>query len=241
MPGRVASRPKWNPAPPKRVYCSSDAMAEELLEWVGMRMSAAWAEPARRPAAATDEVDDGDRALVRAMARGETAALERLYARHGPGLLAFLVGRLRDRPLAEEVLQDVMLAAWRAAAGFRGESGVRTWLLVIARNRAINARRRARVATVDLDTGLAVEARKVARERRLDERLDLREALATLPEDQRLTLELVFFHGLAVAEAAEVLDVAPGTVKSRLHRARRALRDLLDTPDDSRGDADARV
>lgn len=181
--------------------------------------------------------DDDDRNLVQAMARGETRALETLYARQGPGVMAYLLGRLDDRRLAEEVLQDVMLAAWRAASGFRAESRVRTWLLAIAHNRAINARRRALVPTVDLDAGLAEASRRGAGERRLEERLDLRSALRDLPEDQRITLELVFFHGLSVAEAAEVLTVAPGTVKSRLHRARGTLRQVLDP--DARGEGGA--
>lgn len=180
--------------------------------------------------------DDEDRNLVQAMARGETRALEGLYARQGPGIMAYLLGRLDDRRLAEEILQDVMLAAWRSAEGFRGQSRVRTWLLAIAHNRAINARRRAELPTVDLEAGPTPVARGAGRDR-LDARLDLRAALRELPEDQRSTLELVFYHGLSVAEAAEVLTVAPGTVKSRLHRARRALRQALDP--DARGDGGA--
>jgi RNA polymerase sigma-70 factor (ECF subfamily) len=85
---------------------------------------------------------DPDLCLVRAMAEGDTHALDQLYARHGPGLLVFLVGQLGDRQVAEEVLQDVMLVAWQGAAAFRGDSRVHTWLLVIARHRAINLLRR---------------------------------------------------------------------------------------------------
>jgi DNA-directed RNA polymerase specialized sigma24 family protein len=70
------------------------------------------------------------------MAGGETAALDQLYLRHGPPLLAYLQGQLPTRQLAEEVLQDVMLAAWQGAGNFRGEGSVRSWLLAISRNRA---------------------------------------------------------------------------------------------------------
>lgn len=180
-------------------------------------------------------------ALVRAMARGDDTALGRLYALHGGGVLAYLRGRVEDGRLAEELLQDVMLAAWRGAAAFRGDARVRTWLLAIAHNRCINARRRRRVATVELaprqvdpaggGDGLAERA---------TERLDLRRAVAELPEDQRAALELVFYHGLALAEAAQVLGVAEGTIKSRLHRARGALRDRLDAPTADAARRDAR-
>jgi RNA polymerase sigma-70 factor, ECF subfamily len=77
------------------------------------------------------ETPDPDLRLVHAMAAGDTQALETLYARHGRSILAYLIGQLNDRQLAEEILQDVMLAAWRGAESFRGESKVRkphSWL-----------------------------------------------------------------------------------------------------------------
>jgi hypothetical protein len=97
---------------------------------------------------------DPDLMLIRAMAAGNTHALDSLYARYGPPVLSFLVARLGDRQLAEEILQDVMLAAWNSAATFRGESRVYTWLLVIARNRAMNAQRRHTPVSVPLDEEL---------------------------------------------------------------------------------------
>jgi RNA polymerase sigma-70 factor (ECF subfamily) len=165
--------------------------------------------------------------LIRAMGDGDVGALDALYARYGSGILSFLVARLNDRQLAEEVLQDVMLAAWRSADRFRGESSVRTWLLTIARNRAINARRRYTPQMVaiddvyDLDTDETGPQEKVEKRGRRDA---LRAALDTLPDMQREILVLVFYHGLSEREIAQVLDVAPGTVKSRLHRAKEMLR-----------------
>ena len=69
------------------------------------------------------------------MAGGEPAAVRELYARHGPALCSYLWSRLGSRRSAEEVVQDVMLAAWKAAPDFRGESTVRTWLFAIAHRR----------------------------------------------------------------------------------------------------------
>ena len=167
--------------------------------------------------------DDGDpdAALVAAMARGESAALDALYQRHGPALLAYLVGQLGERQRAEEILQDVMLAAWQGASRFRGESQVRTWLLAIARHHALNARRGRALPTGPLPPDLA----SVPLPDDLGEAL--RAALNDLPGEQREALELVFFHGLSGAEAARVQRVAVGTIKSRLHRAKALLRAVL--------------
>ena len=169
-----------------------------------------------------------DRQLVSAIARGDSRALETLYERHGPALLAYLIGQVSDQRLAEEVLQDVMLAVWQGAARFRGDSSVRTWLLAIARRRAITARQQRAPAHAPLDDDIAADADPPGA--RLDAQADqaaLRAALAALPPDHRETLELVFYHNLSGPEAAAVLGIAPGTVKSRLHRAKSLLHKLL--------------
>ncbi|MBN2305759.1 MAG: sigma-70 family RNA polymerase sigma factor [Anaerolineae bacterium] len=172
-----------------------------------------------------------DRQLVTAIGRGDMRALDALYTRHGARLLAYVIGQVGDRGLAEEVLQDVMLAVWRGAAHFRGDSRVTTWLLAITRRRAISARQRrgpdhvwlADMAdTVPADTSGPPEVAE-----RHDDQHAVRAALAQLPPDQRETLELVFYHGLTGPEVAEVLGIAPGTVKSRLHRAKTLLHRLL--------------
>jgi DNA-directed RNA polymerase specialized sigma24 family protein len=149
----------------------------------------------------TPAIDTSDAGLLRQMADGNPAALDVLYARYGSGIFGFLMARLGDRALAEEVLQDVMLAAWRSAAGFRGESRVLTWLLTIARNRAINATRRRRPILVPFHDAL--------------------------PASQCEVLTLVFYHQLTAPEVAAVLGIAVGTVKSRLHRAKHNLRRVL--------------
>jgi RNA polymerase sigma-70 factor (ECF subfamily) len=136
--------------------------------------------------------------------------------------------RLGERGLAEEVLQDVMLAVWRSAGQFRGESKVLTWLLTIARNRAINTRRKQTPILVTLhealDTGDTGPLEHVMRQ---NEQRVVRDALFRLPEPQREILVLAFYHQLAEAEIAAVLGIATGTVKSRLHRAKAMLRRVL--------------
>jgi RNA polymerase sigma-70 factor, ECF subfamily len=167
--------------------------------------------------------DDFDHHLVRAIASGDMQAMDTLYERHGLGVLNYLVGQLGDREHAEEVLQDVMLAVWKGAANFRGDSQVRTWLLGIARYRALNARQRRSPPHLPLADDIHHEENPLD----MSERETVQKGLRQLPADQRETLELIFYHGLSGTEAAAVLGVSPGTVKSRLHRAKAVLRELL--------------
>jgi RNA polymerase sigma-70 factor (ECF subfamily) len=175
-------------------------------------------------------IHDPDLQLIHAMAAGDRGALDELYARHGGGILSFLYARLGDRGLAEEVLQDVMLAAWRNASQFRGESRVRTWLLVIARNRALNALRGPRVALTSLDDVYEIQSPDTEPIERLQRNVNqttVREAIRGLPAQQREVLVLVFYHQLSGPEVAQVLGITLGTVKSRLHRAKEALKRSL--------------
>ncbi|MEQ8677404.1 MAG: sigma-70 family RNA polymerase sigma factor [Aggregatilineales bacterium] len=182
----------------------------------------------------TDSVEfydeDPDYALIESMARGDARALDELYARHGGGILGYLTNFLRDRQLAEEVLQDVMLAAWNSAAKFRGDSKVRTWLLVIARNRAINTQRKKLPNFVPLEEDLnaySTDTGPLEKVVRRSEHMMLKDAIQTLPPAHREILELVFFHQLTGPEIADVLGITVGTVKSRLHRAKETLRRIM--------------
>lgn len=172
----------------------------------------------------TESGEDQDRALIAAVARGDSDALERLYTRHGLALLNLLLGYLHDRQWAEDVLQTVMLAVWQGAAAFRGESQVRTWLFAIARRQALKALRQ------HTDTHQLLEETLPASDdflHRHQQSSDLTTALGQLPHEQRIALELVFYRGLTLAEAAEYLDIPLNTLKSRLFRARNTLRVLL--------------
>jgi RNA polymerase sigma factor (sigma-70 family) len=174
--------------------------------------------------------DDPDYPLVHAMAKGDAAALDELYAKRGPGILSFLMTQVSDREIAEEVLQDVMLAAWKNATQFRGDSSVRTWLLVIARNRAMNTHRRRKLLLVTLDDAFGAFGQDTGPLEKLekkDTQAKVRDALNQLPAPQREVLVLVFYHQLTGPEVAQVLGINEGTVKSRLHRAKEALKHVL--------------
>ncbi len=171
---------------------------------------------------------DPDLSLMQRIARGDGRALSELYTRHGANILNYLTSFLNDRQLAEEVLQDVMMAVWNNAAGFRGDSKVRTWLLTIARNRAINAGRRYSPHLVELDeTFFSSDASPVESAEVKSQQEALRAAIKSLPPFHQEILILVFYHQLSGQEVAEVLGVTVGTVKSRLHRAKEMLRRVL--------------
>jgi RNA polymerase sigma-70 factor, ECF subfamily len=171
-------------------------------------------------------VDADDSELVREIAAGDHDALEALYQRHGQAVLAQLVLAIGDRTLSEEILQDTMLAVWKGAGRFRGESTVRSWLIAIARRKARDRLRRHRLRSVD-ETCLAESPTAEPGPEQLA--LGRAEAAAVaalvggLSAPHREVLGLVFGAGLTLAEAAEVLEVPVGTVKSRLNAARAAL------------------
>lgn len=178
----------------------------------------------RSPAAA-------DRDLVAGVAAGDQRALESLYQLHGAACFAYLLRRLDgDRPAAEDLLQDLMLAAWRGAAAFRGDSEVRTWLLGIAHHLWLQElRRRSRRPRLSDDPETQLEQLRQEDPRPEESpAVGLRQAMDALPEDLRTAVDLTFGQGLRLQDAARILDLPLGTVKSRLFRARHQLRHLLE-------------
>ena len=177
----------------------------------------------------TDRVDDGR--LIRAMALGDVSALGTLYDRYA-GLVFGLAARVTGSPAdAEEVLQDVFVQAWSQAGLYVPARGTpRTWLLTIARTRAIDRRRRRRR---DEATGSAVGdvpdpgENPVAHLEERGQREAVRKALALLPPDQRAAIELAYFGGLTHLEIATRTGDPLGTVKGRLRLGMEKLRGLL--------------
>lgn len=177
-----------------------------------------------------DPNQDPDWMLLEAMTKGNVQALNDFYGRYAPMLLGFLNARTGNRQLAEEVLQDVMLAVWDNANKFEARSKVKTWVLTIARNRAINATRRKQLPIINLNDIFSLKSEDTGPTEAFEraEKYDkVRAAIQHLPEGQREVLVLVFYHQLTGVEVAEVLDISEGTVKSRLHRAKENLKGLL--------------
>lgn len=159
------------------------------------------------------------------------------YRLHSDAVLAHISLVVGERALAEEIFQDTMLAIWRNAGSFRGESRVRTWVIAIARRQARDRLRRRQLRLVS-DTELADQPsagpgpEAVALGRAAV--TEVAEAITRLGRSHREVLGLVFGADLSLAEAAELLGVPVGTVKSRLAAARAALVRTLNEKGDSR-------
>jgi RNA polymerase sigma-70 factor (ECF subfamily) len=166
--------------------------------------------------------DTEDRRLLQAHLDGDRDAFGALVQRHQQRMWAIAVRTLRDREEAADAVQDACLSAYRSAGSYRGEARVTTWLHRIVVNACLDrARRRAVRPTVPLPEQPPADPRDRLSER--ETTLDVEQALATLPDDQRVALVLVELQGMSVQEAAEVLEVPEGTVKSRCFRGRARL------------------
>jgi RNA polymerase sigma-70 factor (ECF subfamily) len=170
-----------------------------------------------------------DAELLAAHVAGDPAAFAELVRRHRDRLWAVAVRTTADRDEAADALQEALLAAYRRASTFRGEAAVTTWLHRIVVNACLDRlrRRAARPTTPLSDRARDELADRADEPGRVELRVDVERALATLPEGQRMALVLVDMQGLAVAEVAAILGVAEGTVKSRCARGRAALAPLL--------------
>jgi len=178
-----------------------------------------------------------DAELLRRHLAGDSEAFGTLFARHRDRLWAVALRTVCDPDEAADALQDAMISAFRRAADFRGDSAVTTWLHRIVVNASLDRLRRRSARAVAwagdeqaLDSLVgqgAPPAPVTDPSGAADTRLDVDAALRTLPDHQRAALVLVDMLGYPVAEAAEILGISVGTVKSRLHAALKKLSDLL--------------
>ncbi len=175
-----------------------------------------------------------DQDLLARHVEGDPEAFGELVRRHRDRLWAVALRTLGDREEAADAVQDALVSAYRAAHTFRGQSAVTTWLHRITVNACIDRARKAvsrKTSPIDdterLERLLDPHESASAPAERNDLHRELFEALGTLPPDQRAALVLVDMQGYPVAEAARVLDVPTGTVKSRCARGRARLAPLL--------------
>lgn len=184
------------------------------------------------------ELDDGE--LIARAQQSDLDAFNQLVQRHQNAVYSVALRYMRAPDLADDVTQDAFLRAYQAIDTFQNQNGIgfRSWLLRIASNRALDVLRARRRRPADsLDAAMDDDESNWAPEdptetplafaERGDLALQLEQALGHLSPDQRIVIILSDIQGHSYDEIAEMVNVAPGTVKSRLHRGRARLREIL--------------
>src|SRR5262245_2084208 len=193
---------------PMATVCIRGGGAAASLEWAAARKSSS------------------DKALIRRIAAGDQSAMRALFARYRVALYRWLLRLVDDGALAEDLLSEVFLDVWRQAASFEARSSVSTWLLAIARYKALSARRRRTNAELDEAVPDIADDPEVTLKNRAEA---LRQSLLRLSPDHREVIDLAYYHGKSVKEIAEIVSISEATVKTRMFYARRKLAELAET------------
>src|ERR1700741_1006506 len=170
-----------------------------------------------------------DEVLIGRIANGDRLAMQVLYARHHVRVFRFVVRLVRDETTAEDLISEVFLDVWRQAGRFEGRSAVSTWLLSIARFKALSALRRRPDQELDAATTEAIEDLSDNPEDVLakkDKAAVLRKCLEGLSADHREIIDLVYYHEKSVEEVALIVGIPENTVKTRMFYARKKLGEL---------------
>jgi RNA polymerase sigma-70 factor, ECF subfamily len=171
-----------------------------------------------------------DEALMARIATGDRDAMRALYVRHHMRVHRFVLRLVRNQTVAEDVISETFLDVWRQAGSFEGRSAVSTWLLAIARFKALSILRRKKEDELDEDgvTALVdpVDNPEVAAQKR-DTAEILRQCLTALSRDHREIIDLVYYHEKSVEEVAKIVGIPEPTVKTRMFYARKRLSKLL--------------
>src|SRR5213592_1756169 len=181
------------------------------------------------PAQAVARDTSSDETLIGRIAGGDQLAMRTLFARHRVPIYRWLLRIVHDETLAEDLLSDVFLDVWRQAAAFEARSSVSTWLLAIARHKALSARRRRTDAELDEATVSTVPDTANDPEVTLQKKNRaeaLRQSLPRLSPEHREVIDLAYYHGKSVKEIAEIVSISEATVKTRMFYARRKLAEL---------------
>ena len=174
--------------------------------------------------------ENPDRQLLQQIAEGSREAFEQLYRAWQTRLFRYLLRMVGDSGTAEELTNDTMIAAWKAAASFKGQSKVSTWLFAIARNKALNSLRQHQPETVEVEEAMAATASAGGQEVSVSrDRLQsvMKAALQQLSPDHREVMELTFYQELSYQEIAEIMQCPVNTVKTRMFYAKKKLQEIL--------------
>jgi RNA polymerase sigma-70 factor (ECF subfamily) len=179
---------------------------------------------------------DGD--LIARIRSGDQLALKALYGRHHVKIFRFAMRIVKSQPTAEDVVSEVFLDVWRNAASFEGRSEASTFLLAVARNKAYSALRKRREDELDEEAAEAIEDDADTPETSLQKKNKgelLRGCLQKLSAEHREVMDLVYYHDKSVEEAAKIVGIPEGTVKTRMFHARKRLAELAKAAGIDRG------
>jgi RNA polymerase sigma-70 factor, ECF subfamily len=179
-----------------------------------------------------------DEVLIGRIATGDRLAMQVLFARHHVRVYRFVLRLVRDESVAEDLISEVFLDVWRQAGRFEGRSQVSTWLLAIARFKALSALRRRPDEELDDETAEAIEDPSDDPEVALDKKdksAAIRKCLEKLSAEHREIIDLVYYHEKSVEEVARIVGIPENTVKTRMFYARKRLAELLKAAGIERG------
>jgi RNA polymerase sigma-70 factor (ECF subfamily) len=171
-----------------------------------------------------------DQALIESIADGDRDAMRVLFARRRVSIYRFVLRLTGNETIAEDIVNEVFLEAWRRADRFEAKSQVLTWLLAIARHKALSALKRRSEAQLDEGAAAAIADPTDDPETMLDRHTRsaiVKRCLAQLPAVQREVIDLVYYHSKSVAEVACFVGVPASTVKTRMFYARNRMASLL--------------
>ena len=194
---------------------------------IGLNQSASTAKSADAVTATPAELDE---ALIREVAKGNQLAMRTLFMRHQVRVYRFVLRMVRDSDLAEDVVSEVFLAVWRRAGRFEGRSAVSTWLLSIARHKALTALKPQSNERLDSDMGLMIvdpAPNPEAELREKDRGAVFRHCVGALSPEHSEIIDLVYYQQASIKDVADVLGIPLNTVKTRMFYARKRLAVLL--------------
>jgi RNA polymerase sigma-70 factor (ECF subfamily) len=179
-----------------------------------------------------------DEALIVRIATGDKLAMQVLFARHHVRVYRFVLRLVRNQTLAEDLISEVFLDVWRQAGKFEARSAVSTWLLAIARFKALSSMRKRSEEALDEEAAAAIEDPgddpEVAAQKK-DKGELLRKCIEQLSPEHREIVDLVYYHEKSIEEVAEIVGIPENTVKTRMFYARKRLSELLKAAGVDRG------
>jgi len=171
-----------------------------------------------------------DENLVERIAAGEKLAIQVLFARHHVRVYRFVLRIVKSQTIAEDLISEVFLDVWRQASSFKGVSAVSTWLLAIARFKALSRLRRRIEDQLDDDSAAIIEDESDDPEVTVQKKVNgeiLQRVLTELSPEHRMIIDLVYYHEKSVEEVAAIVAIPENTVKTRMFYARKRLAEVL--------------